>query len=386
MLQTVWTITRHELRRIVTDRAIVVFGLVLPIVIIVLVGLTFGGTGTLDLGVRDLDGSPRSEALIHRLEHLKAVDLKVYGSEATMRRDVRTTDTQAGIVIPAGYGDDLDAGAAKVDVIVDPSSEGAFSALATIDSAITEEGVHEGAVQIVAHDGGGGEVAARRAVDSVEETLQPVGVRVGRRMGRADAGGTFSYTAPANLVLFVFINTFAVSAVLANDRKGGLIRRMLATPNRPAGVLLGLGVSKLLFALTQSALIITIGAVAFGVRWGDPLGAACLALVFAALSTAVGLLVGSTVSDADQAQAIGIPLAVALGMLGGCMWPLSIVPRAMQVAGHLGPHAWAMDAWQELIYDHAGVIGILPNLLVLIGGTAVIGVIAVSRLRRTVLG
>jgi ABC-2 type transport system permease protein len=386
MLQTAWTISRHELRRIITDRAIVVFGLVLPIVIIVLVGLTFGGIGKVELGVRDLDGSARSQALIARLDRLSSVELKVYGSESTMRRDVRTTDTQAGIVIPAGYGDDLDAGAAEVEVIVDPSSEGAFSALATIDSAVTQEGVHEGAVRVVARDSGVSGAAARRAVSDVEEELEPVKVRDVRHIGRAETGGTFSYTAPANLVLFVFINTFAVSAVLANDRKAGLIRRMLATPNRPGGVLLGIGVSKLLFAITQSTLIVTIGAVAFGVRWGDPVAAAALVVVFAALATAVGLLVGSTVSDAEQAQAIGIPLAVALGMTGGCMWPLSIVPSAMRIAGHLGPHAWAMDAWQELIYDRAGLAGNLPNLLVLAGGTAVIGVLAVSRLRRSVLG
>jgi ABC-2 type transport system permease protein len=385
MLRTAWTISRHELRRLVTDPAMILFGLALPMVIIVLVGLTFGGSGTIELGVHDLDGSPRSEALISRLDHLRGVDLHVYGSESTMRRDVRTTDAQAGLVIPSGYGQDLDAGAAKVDVIVDASSQGAFSALATIDAAVTAEGIHEGAVRVV-EAGGPSERESRAGVTAVEETLRPVEVRDTHRLGREEAGSTFSYTAPSNLVLFVFINTFAVSAVLANDRKAGLVRRMLATPNRPGGVLLGIGASKLLFSMAQSLLILTIGAVAFGVHWGRPLPAAVLALVFAAMSTSAGLLVGATVSDADQAQAIGIPLAVGLGMLGGCMWPLSIVPHAMSVAGHLAPHAWAMDAWLELIFDDAGVVDILPNLLVLAGATVAIGLLAVSCLRRNALG
>jgi ABC-2 type transport system permease protein len=73
-------------------------------------------------------------------------------------------------------------------------------------------------------------------------------------------------------------------------------------------------------------------------------------------------------------------------MLGGCMWPLSIVPRAMQIAGHVAPHAWAMDAWQELVYDKANVIDILPNLLVIGGMALVVGLLAARALRRSVLG
>jgi ABC-2 type transport system permease protein len=151
-------------------------------------------------------------------------------------------------------------------------------------------------------------------------------------------------------------------------------------------VLFGIGASKLAFSVIQSALILLVGWLGFGVHWGDPLGVAALAVVFAALATAVGLLVGALADDADQAQSIGIPLGVATGMLGGCMWPLAIVPRAMQVVGHLSPHAWAMDAWQELIYDRAGIGAILPNLLVLLGATLVVGLVAVRALRRSVLG
>jgi ABC-2 type transport system permease protein len=125
--------------------------------------------------------------------------------------------------------------------------------------------------------------------------------------------------------------------------------------------------------------------VAFGVTWGNLLAAAALVVTFAVLATAVGLLLGSWASDADQAQSIGIPIGVATGMLGGCMWPLEVVPRAMQVAGHISPHAWAMDAWQELIYDRADLAGIAPNLAVLGGMALVVGAFAVRQLRRSKL-
>jgi ABC-2 type transport system permease protein len=385
MVRTAWTIARHELRRLSAERSILVFGFALPVIIITLVGLTFGSEGSIEVGVRDLDRSTRSAALIERLDHHRGIEVREYGDEGSLRRDVRTTDTQAGLVIPTGYGKAVAAGGGRVDAIVDVSSQAAFSALAALDAAVTQEGVREGAVQIVAADGGGTDAAARRQVQATEAALDPVRVVDRATLGRRHEGGTFSYTAPSNLVLFVFVNTFAVSTILAWDRRNGTVRRQLATPNRPTAILAGIGLAKLAFSIVQSTLILLIGALAFGVSWGNPLGAAALVVAFSTVATSVGLLIGATARDADQAQSVGIPLSIAAGMLGGCMWPLDVVPRAMPVAGHLAPHAWAMDAWQELIYDRVGIGGILPNLAVLGGEALVIGLLAARALRRTAL-
>jgi ABC-2 type transport system permease protein len=68
------------------------------------------------------------------------------------------------------------------------------------------------------------------------------------------------------------------------------------------------------------------------------------------------------------------------------MWPLDIVPRPMQVIGHVTPHAWAMDGWQELIFEGNGLADILPNLAVLAGAGLLVGLLAVRQLRRAVFG
>src|SRR5690606_30778116 len=153
------------------------------------------------------------------------------------------------------------------------------------------------------------------------------------------------YTAVSNLVLFVFVSTLAAGAALVERRQLGVTRRMLAGPVTARAILLGLAVSRLLVALVQSAAILVAGRVLFDVFWGDPAAVALLVVGFAALATGVSLLVGSIVRTPNQIQSLGIPVSIALAMLGGCMWPLEIVPRPMQVIGHATPHAWAMDAW-----------------------------------------
>ena len=64
------------------------------------------------------------------------------------------------------------------------------------------------------------------------------------------------------------------------------------------------------------------------------------------------------------------------------MWPLAIVPAPMRLAGHLFPHAWAMDAFIDLISEDAGLAGIAGRLAVLLGFAAVLLTVASWRLQR----
>jgi ABC-2 type transport system permease protein len=97
------------------------------------------------------------------------------------------------------------------------------------------------------------------------------------------------------------------------------------------------------------------------------------------------MLFGAVLRNAEQATSIGPPVGIALGMLGGCMWPLAVVPEPMRVVGHLFPHAWAMDAFVDLIAKDAGLAGIAVPLAVLAAFAAVLLTLAVWRLRRTLV-
>lgn len=377
------SIALNELRRTARDRTALFFALALPVVIIVIIGSTFGTEDDLEVGVLDNDGSPRAAQLVDGLGTAESVAVERYGTLDALERDIRTGGVAAGLVVPEGYGAALDRGReATVELVADPTSTSAAAVQQTVRGAVADEAVRTAAARFVAENGTGSYGDAAAAVERAADDLPGVAVRtVPVGGGRERELGTFDYTAPANLTLFVFVNTLAVGAVLAQDRRQGITRRLLGTPHGTGTILAGIGAAKLLFALVQSALIVAIGALLFGVDWGDPVGGALVILLFALVATAVGLLVGSTVSEPDQAIAIAIPVAIGLGMLGGCMWPLDIVPDAMRVAGHVGPHAWAMDAWITLVFDRQGVGAIAVELAVLAGFALVLGVAAARRLR-----
>ena len=383
-VRAIAAIARNEITRTARDRTALFFVVVLPIVIIVVIGSTFGNDRTLDVGVVDHDGSEQATGLVGALDEDGALAVDTYGSEDALRRDIRTGAVDAGVVVPAGYGADLDAGRdATVELVADPTSGSSASVQASVRAAIGDESVGVAAGRAVATASGGSTDAATATQRATSLAGQVA--RVGVRREQVDSGrstlGSFDYTAPANLVLFTFVNTLAVGSALAYERRRGITRRLLATPHGTGTILAGIGASKFAFALLQSALIVVVGAVFFGVSWGAPLGAVLVVLLWAAVSTAVGLLVGASVHDPDQAQSIATPVAIAMGMLGGCMWPLEIVPPALRTVGHLTPQAWAMDAWIALVFDGDGVAAILPELAVLLAFAVVLGLLARRRLR-----
>ncbi len=389
-MSAILAIALNELRRVGRDRTALFFAFALPIVIIVIIGSTFSNENDLEVGVLDEDGSTRSDRLFATFDDTEGLSADHYQSIDTLRRDIRTGTVAAGVVVPPEFGAHIDAGEiVTVRLIADPTSGSAVAVQSTLRAAVADAAGRTAAARFASEHGSGSYDEAAATADRLAADLPVATVRtesVGGDAGRDVGELGFDYTAPANLVLFVFVNTLVVGAILAADRQQGITRRLLATPHGTGTILAGIGAAKLLFAFAQSAVIVVIGGVVFGVDWGDPVGALLVVLLFALVATAVGLLVGSIVSEVDQAQSVGAPIAIAMGMLGGCMWPLAIVPQAMRVLGHITPHAWAMDAWVKLVFDGDGVGAIVPQLAVLAGFAAVLGVSAARRLRTALTG
>ncbi len=109
--------------------------------------------------------------------------------------------------------------------------------------------------------------------------------------------------------------------------------------------------------------------------------AASIGTLVIMVPSTVGLFTRSVFRTAEQARAFAPPLGIALGMLGGCMWPLEVVGSTMKTIGHLVPHAWAMDAFVTLVAKGGDLAAIAPQLLVLLGYAAVLLPLATWRLR-----
>lgn len=382
----VTAIAATELRRISRDRQALFFVIVLPILIIVIIGATIGDAPrNAPVAVVDLDGSPASARVADALGASDVLSVEQTTDLEAVRRDLRTQAVVVGVVLEPGFGARVDAGeAVPVTVLATQSSQAAQPVVAVVRAVLEREGQALVAARVAAEQTGVDATTARAAAAAAQQELTPIEVRT-ESIGASSltADNRYAYTAPSNLVLFVFINSVTSGAALVQSRQLGVTRRMLAQPVDAATVIGGFGATRLIFALLQSALILLVGRLAFSVDWGPLPAVVVLTLAFALVGTAAGLLVGAAARTPDQATAIGVPVSIGLAMLGGCMWPLEVASEPLQAIGHLTPHAWAMDGWITLIFDGGGLAEVLVPVLVLLGFAAVLGALAVARLRHS---
>ena len=187
-------------------------------------------------------------------------------------------------------------------------------------------------------------------------------------------------------MLFLVIHAMASALLLVELRANGQGRRLLATPARRRDLVLAVSLAPAQSMLAQFVFLLGITGLFFGVGWGDPLGVALVSAALLVFCLAAALCMGTVFRSAEQCLTLGPLVALVLGMLGGCMWPLSTVPELLRSVSRLLPTTWALDAYLSLIFLDATVRDVLPAVAVLLGMAAALAAVGVARLRRVLAG
>ncbi|CAN5757247.1 ABC transporter permease [soil metagenome] len=380
----VFTIAAVNLRRLARDRVNLFFLFVFPIVLILLLGVSFGGSFTPKLGLVVEDGRPLAEELAASLRDKSGIEVVGYGSRASLDDAVERGAVEAGVEVPAGYDKTLRSNAtANVAFISRPGD--LSSALRTaVDSAVTEQAARVRAARFAVEQGAGSFDAALRRAGELASALP--GVSVASSVaggGQVEAEGRFDQGASTQLLLFVFVNSLAASAALVQVRRLGLARRMLSTPTPVGAVLLGEGLGRFLIAAVQALFIVLAAWLLFGVDWGDPVAAGAVIAAFSLVATGAALFFGATLANEQQTGAL-LPLGLGLAALGGCMVPLEVFSPTMHTVALATPHAWANEAFNELLNHGGGIVDVLPQIGVLLGFAGVLLALATWRLRAVI--
>ena len=376
-----------ELRRVARDRTFLFFLVVLPVLVILLVGLTTAGSTTIRIAVVPGPSTPLAAQLVRDLEVSPALKTQRFATREQGVDALRRGEVEAVVVIPTTLDAELRAGGTtKVPVLVSGDVQSSQAAVTAVSSVVARHAATiQAAAFATAHSGRTFEqnLATTRSLQ-LQTPVVPVRTDVVNRKSNYLPLG-YNYSAPTMLVLFVFINALAGGGAMIQTRKLGIFARALAAPIRPRDLVLGEALCYLALALGQALLIVVVGAVLFGVSWGNPVAAAALIGMWALVGTGAGMASGTLFRTGDQASAIGPAVGIAFGMLGGCMWPLEIVPRSVSLLGHATPHAWAVDAWVTLLSRGGGLADIAGYLTILACYALALFAVASRRLRRSLV-
>jgi ABC-2 type transport system permease protein len=316
---------------------------ILPLAVTLLVGLANTGA-TFPVGIVDRSPTAATKRLQRSVDRQPGIDVHRFSSTAALAQATAERGVAAGVVVTPSRA----------------SPEGASVAL--------RPGPDDDAT-----------AAVRDAVTAAACTGCASRGRV-ERLGRPPRSTGFGPT--SNLVLFVFATSLAAAGGLAETRSSGLSRRVAAAPVTRRAIVVGTLGGRLLISLYQAVTVLVFGSVLFGVQWGSPLYVAAVVTAFSVVSASAAVVLGTVVRTTEQAIAVGIPVSILFGLLGGCFYSLRATSATLRMVGHVMPHAWAMDALGAARGGPAG--SVLGPLAVLAGMAALLLAVAGARVRTAV--
>jgi ABC-2 type transport system permease protein len=368
-----------NLRRMLRDTSNIFFVFLLPLGIILIIGSMFGGSATPKIGVTAAGAGPLGDDLVALLEERPAIQVFRYDDADGLQRAVERGDVLAGVVVPEGYDAAVRAGdPVVVGFLSRPGDGQRFRP--TVEAVVGDQASVVRAARFAAGRGAGSfdqalTVAGGLSVSGISVESTTVGEGTFTGLGQFDLG------ASSQLLLFMFLTGLTGSATLVEARRLGVSRRMLSTPTRASTVILGEGLGRYAVVLVQGVYIVLVTLIAFQVNWGNPPAAIALILVFGAVCAGAAMLTGALFRNDQQASGVGVIMGLGFAALGGCMVPLEFFSSTMRTVARATPHAWANEAFGELVRHNGTMVDILPQLGALAAFAAGLIGIAAWRLR-----
>jgi ABC-type transport system involved in multi-copper enzyme maturation permease subunit len=176
---------------------------------------------------------------------------------------------------------------------------------------------------------------------------------------------------PSYTVMFAFFLVLTVGWLFVAERRQGTLVRLRAAPLSRAELLLGKFLPCFVMSLFQGVFLLGAGYVIFGMSWGaEPFW--LLAVVASTSLAAMGLamLIAGVAKTETQVAVYGTLLVLILAALSGTFMPRDLMPEQMREFSYVTPHAWALDAYNQLLLSPApdiAVVGQACGVLVAFG-------------------
>jgi ABC-2 type transport system permease protein len=373
------------------------FFIILPIVFTFLLA---GGTpsGNEDpriwLLVVDEANTTISQQVIHELENSTAVRPEVVThNEAQSQFDDRRAS--AVFIIPSGIDiASLQNGSAEVELLQQPNNLDAtiaeraiLTAIRRVSSAISaaQNAVKQReTIQPFASDAEEQayfETSLEMAQSIQEDTPERVTVVEGTTEDQVEYDPRANSSA-GQLITWVFIPLFGISALFAYERRQGTLRRLLTTPSHKATFLLGTISGQVAMALVQMLLLVGFGILVMKLNWGrEPLALFLILFASALAAAAFGTTMGTFIKTEGQASGLSIMFGMVFALMGGCWYPLEMFPPALQNAVKVLPTTWAMQGMLDLVLRGGGLQNVLPAVGVLLVFAVIFFSVGVWRFR-----
>lgn len=328
--------TLWDLRQRIRDRSVLIFALAVPLALMFVFNLTFGGADGLELepvtvAASAPPGDPLAGTVVDALTRIEGFDVTVEEVPAEEAHDrARSGQADLAVVLPQGFDEAIrSGGGAVVDVTEGDGSDVEGDVVLSVVRGVLDQ-LHAGAVTAAAAEDAGvpeqqvGPLAQRAATDAPAVTL------VERPPSNEQLTTTGALVAGQAGLFLLFTVGFGVLG-LVTEREQGTLARLRSMPMPPGLIVAAKGLVSYVLGVVATGVLLTAGSVLFGVSFGSPLAVAVVVLCAVAAGTSLMFIIARLARTAEQANIVQSIVALLLGIAGGAFFPLA----ATGLAGRL---------------------------------------------------
>lgn len=337
-------LTLNTVRSGMRNRVALFFTLGLALLFMVIFGLLFGGNNLrVSYAIVDSDHSRQSQQLISVLRNVQGIDVTEESQDSALS-DLRNNHVDVVVDIPQGFGAAL-AHPQGAHVVVQPIQASQTSTTASIADQILAQ-VLNGFVT-------GGAPAPVVLGTPTTSSVNHI--------------SAIDYFLPAMLAYIILqsgINYVAIG--LADLRARKVLRRLRATPLRPAQILGAQIAGGALTVVLQLVVLAAAGLLLFQAKvYGSWLVAAVPMLLGVGAFVGIGFLLTSAARTSEAARGLATFVAFPMMFLSGIFFPITSLPGWLQTLVHILPLTWLTDALHRVMNDGAGLGDVALDCLVL---------------------
>ena len=375
-----------DLKIFIQDKKAVMLTFLLPIALITLFAITFGGTGggssfsPVRMIVVDQDSTAFSSELTADLDSYKMIRLESH-SLIEAKEKVKKGDRVAALVIHKGINDSIiKGGQMPLELIYDPSRQIEYGVLqqvlfSSVYQKLGNQQAKQKAIDNIRRDYGYMDsVSLSSIIQNVETQFEETAADNQAPVIKATpmivedqnkSFGLIQAVAGTGVMMLLF-SVAGMGSSLLLEKEGGTLRRLLYTPLSSSDILFGKMLSTTFVAVVQLVVMFIFGWLVFGLDIFINLPALLLIILATAVACAsFGIFLSAISKSRKQVEAMSTIIILVMSAIGGSMMPLPIMPEFMQKLAVISVNYWSIQGFYDIFWRHMDIIEILPKLGVL---------------------
>ncbi len=389
-------IALKDLKIFFSDKRAVVLSLLLPIGLITLFALAFGGIVSDDeeggnpirVLCSDYDLSPVSHDIISALDSIPGMEIVMQKKEDAIVA-IRKGDEIAALVIDSGFtaalnqGNDL-----PLTLYFDQSREMEvgilqnllISRLSAIKGSIdAQKGVDRVMEKLFSQLPATMQDSVRRELTAglQEESKPEQIVQMSGVVGDEESNWGLIQAVAGTAIMMLLFSVGAIGKSMLEEKESGVLKKLMQSPIHRNEILFGKMLTGVIMGIFQLTVMFLYAWLVLGLDILIDIPAlVCMILATSLACAAFGVLLASIVTTKKQADSLGTILILFMSGIGGSMIPLYIMPSFMQNAAVISVNYWSIQGFYDIFWRKAAFVDVLDNACILIGIAA--GILSVS--------